>query len=618
MEEQVGAFWHRWITRTASRRHPEAAVSLASVHKAVGILFRALGGDGGLQVEASYATDHYGERTLMQKIAGIDKRVHNAWRDERSLLLPPQIDLFPSTTLNRDLYLWLAMLASTPLQSKVRHWVEQNRQNTLATLDRFPGFLERYQVLAAATTALRPPLEKLEEEQRAIEQRVQEAILTPQQAAPYPEEWPGPDAPVPLWLILPPGTGEQITPGDSSDPAEQQEPEHHPPLQQEREKKRRKGERSEEPDGKSGLLAIRMETIFSLAEYVKVDRTTDDEEDENAISRADDLDQLTITQNGESSKSRVKFDLDLPAAEFDDQPLGEGVLYPEWNYKHHQLVANQCRILPMIAADAQPCPLPEKLRRPARLIQRQFEALIPNRSWFRGEMDGNEVDLDAFLAFRADRLSGHPGLEPALYRDFRSSSRDLVTLLLADLSLSTDSWINNDARVIDVIRESIHLFAEALSHTGDRFALHGFSSRNRDHVRFNHIKGFDEHFNDQVRGRIEAVKPGYYTRMGTAIRHATHLLNRQSASRRVLLLLTDGKPNDLDKYEGRYGIEDTREAIHDARQQGLYPFCITIDQEGADYLPHIFGPSGYIVIRKPDELPLRLPRLYVALTANSG
>ncbi len=79
-------------------------------------------------------------------------------------------------------------------------------------------------------------------------------------------------------------------------------------------------------------------------------------------------------------------------------------------------------------------------------------------------------------------------------------------------------------------------------------------------------------------------------------------------------MLTDGKPNDLDKYEGRYGIEDTREAIFEAKREGLYPFCVTIDEEGGDYLPHIFGPAGYIVIRRPEELPLRLPRLYAQIT----
>jgi nitric oxide reductase NorD protein len=102
--------------------------------------------------------------------------------------------------------------------------------------------------------------------------------------------------------------------------------------------------------------------------------------------------------------------------------------------------------------------------------------------------------------------------------------------------------------------------------------------------------------------------------MGTAVRHATGLLNRQLAARRLLLLLTDGKPNDLDQYEGRYGIEDTRTALQEARRAGLHPFCVTIDQEADDYLPYLFGKDGFVLIRHPEDLPSQLLRLYSRLT----
>jgi nitric oxide reductase NorD protein len=102
--------------------------------------------------------------------------------------------------------------------------------------------------------------------------------------------------------------------------------------------------------------------------------------------------------------------------------------------------------------------------------------------------------------------------------------------------------------------------------------------------------------------------------MGAAIRHATTLLNAQPQRQRLLLLLTDGKPNDLDRYEGRYGIEDTRMALHEARQLGLRPFCVTIDSEANEYLPHLFGAGGFAVIRKPEDLPKELPLLYAQMT----
>ena len=128
------------------------------------------------------------------------------------------------------------------------------------------------------------------------------------------------------------------------------------------------------------------------------------------------------------------------------------------------------------------------------------------------------------------------------------------------------------------------------------------------------IKNFDESYNSRVKGRIQAIKPGYYTRMGAAIRQAADVLSEQKSAQRLLLILTDGKPNDLDHYEGRYGIEDTRAAVQEAKARGLKPFCITIDEKAEDYLPYIYGSNDYLVIRKPEQLPRELTRLYCQLT----
>ena len=165
-----------------------------------------------------------------------------------------------------------------------------------------------------------------------------------------------------------------------------------------------------------------------------------------------------------------------------------------------------------------------------------------------------------------------------------------------------------------MIRDSLFLFAECLQATGDRFSLYGFSTRKRDPVRVHKIKSFDEHYNDRIRGRINAVKPGYYTRLGAGIRYASQQLIEEGNGKRLLLVLTDGKPNDLDQYEGRYGIEDTRQAVISARRAGLIPFCVSIDHKANDYLPFIFGKGDYVVIHDPRCLPRELPQLYALLT----
>jgi nitric oxide reductase NorD protein len=255
------------------------------------------------------------------------------------------------------------------------------------------------------------------------------------------------------------------------------------------------------------------------------------------------------------------------------------------------------------------------LRRMAQRLRAQFEALALSPTWHRGQMDGSEIDIDAYLQHLTQQLQGDANCEQGLYRELRRGKRDMATLVLADLSLSTDSWINNEMRVIDVIRDALYLFAEALAATGDRFAMYGFSSLKRQHVRINWLKGFKEKYNARIRGRLAAIRPGFYTRMGAAIRHSTSILQHQPASQRLLLILTDGKPNDLDQYEGRYGAEDTRRAILEARKLGVRPFCVTIDDEASSYLPHLFGSSSYVVIRRPAQLPRRLPLLYAQLTA---
>lgn len=129
-------------------------------------------------------------------------------------------------------------------------------------------------------------------------------------------------------------------------------------------------------------------------------------------------------------------------------------------------------------------------------------------------------------------------------------------------------------------------------------------------VRWQVLKDFDEGYGGEVRGRVLALSPGYYTRMGAAIRRASQVLGGQPQKRRLLLLLSDGKPNDLDRYEGRYGIEDTRQAVIEARSQGLVPFCITIDKEAADYLPYLFGADGFALVERAGQLPERLLQLY--------
>ncbi len=365
------------------------------------------------------------------------------------------------------------------------------------------------------------------------------------------------------------------------------------------------------------ILMWRAESILSWAEYLKVNRALDDDPNPDAGRAAETLEKLSLMESEQRVASKVRFDLDLPAAAEDDIELGPGIPLPEWDWKRRVMKADFCRLQPMVAREAEPQLLPERLRRHARKLKSQFAALAPVRRWQKAQPDGTELDIDACVRITADRMAGWHFSGAGAYLNHRPTERDLACLVLADLSLSTDAHANDEQRVIDVIRDSLMLFGEALNSTGDQFAFYGFSSLKRNFVRFHEIKRFDRPLDAVARGRIAALKPGYYTRIGAAVRRATQLLEKQPANRRLLLILSDGKPHDIDLYEGRYGIEDTRMALGEAREAGIKPFCVTIDREGAGYLPHLFGPAGYTIVRKPEDLPDRLPLLYAQLTGNA-
>jgi len=241
--------------------------------------------------------------------------------------------------------------------------------------------------------------------------------------------------------------------------------------------------------------------------------------------------------------------------------------------------------------------------------------LKPEKHWLKNQNDGSELDLENVIRYQTDVIRGQVTRTPGLFKSLQHNMRDLSCLLLADLSLLTDAWVDNHARVIDIIRDSLFLFSEALEASGDRYAISGFSSVKRDHVRYYQLKDFSQKLDNIIRGNINAIEPGYYTRMGAAIRQATKQLLKQQSGQRLLLLLTDGKPNDIDRYEGRYGIEDTRKAIQQARQQGLRTFCVTIDEDANQYLPYLFGRDNYILVKKAQHLPNKLLKLYSQLTS---
>ncbi len=249
-----------------------------------------------------------------------------------------------------------------------------------------------------------------------------------------------------------------------------------------------------------------------------------------------------------------------------------------------------------------------------RAMRRAFELLKPEdvtilRQW----TEGDEFDYRAILDFAIDRKAG---LMPSdrLYIKRIKQQRNVAVLLLTDLSRSTANLVfGSQSTVLDIEKEAIVLFCEALGVVGDDFAIAGFSGTGRLSVDYFRIKNFDESVNDTVKNRISGMSPQRSTRMGAAIRHATFQLEQVAAKVRILIVLSDGFPNDTD-YKREYAIADTRRAVSEARAKNIHARAITVNIVGDDQLDELYGSFHHNVISDVRELPDKLLRIYSTLT----
>ncbi|KAB2736375.1 nitric oxide reductase activation protein NorD [Brucella anthropi] len=626
LEETVGRAWHRLIGKTGSWPHyPQHAVQLGDIRQKLAICFRGFGGDVAVQIAPARARTSGHRLGLRQRMALGEEKLSQPLRDEATLMLPPEIALFPDRTLNYDLYVWLTgYMAVMPTEvGELPH--DPLRRNLAAlavasdtvakTCRIFPGLQKRYARLCEAVLAVRPkrPL-------YGLEQQVEERILALlKQGAGLPDDslltiFPHcapasylPALPVPLWPEL--IRREETAPRDNDD---------QPVLNSKadgvetgRQIANREKQNPRLAD-RSPFILNRFEKILAMAEMVSVDRPTDDSDEQNAKS-ADELDDLTLGERKGRPAARFRFDLDLPPEAVDRTALAAKLTYPEWDYRKATYLPDHCSVLAAPAQDREEAlELDDEAQSLVRRVRRQFEILRPGRELMRAQRDGNDLDLDAVVRSRCDFAAGGQGSDH-VHLMSRPKANDLAVTIQVDVSLSTDAWIDN-RRVLDVEKEALLVLANGIAACGDRCSIQTFTSRRRSWVRVETVKDFDETFGSAVEHRIAALKPGFYTRMGAAIRHATAKLAEQPNRKKLLLVLTDGKPNDVDHYEGRFALEDSRRAVAEARTTGVNVFAVTVDREANAYLPTLFGRRNYALVAKLSKLPVALPAIYRMMT----
>ncbi len=635
-EERVGRWWHRLASTNSDSyaQYPDAAVTLEQVATSLAVFFRAGGGSPAVAVAAIAARRSSHRLTLRQRL-GVDREsLDQAWLDEENLLLPPRIALFPESGLNRDLYFWLAAMLAVaqppaeafkdPLRQDITH-LRHALAATNRALAAFPGLTARYGRLQSGVLAARP-LRQLPTAEATVEavirwllgspdplvepaRRMLDATLDPtvslrefRAAGDYQHP-----LPVPLWAAV----RHLGTQAHDAAPGDEQLPQAAAPDARVKHKRRARRRYQDQADRDDPLMFNRFEKILSFAEMVNVNRATDDEEDENAANNADQMDEITLSPNRQRAASQLAMELDLSpgSSDADNAPLSAQYSYPEWNCRAQRLLSDHCCVIAATQEEeTDPDTLDEQTQRRIRRVRRQFEALRPRREWLRGQFNGTDLDMDAVIRAHCDKIAMGQNSERQ-YMDVRSQARDLAVSILVDVSLSTDAWVE-DRRVIDIEKESLLVFAHGLASCGDDYSIQSFTSHRRHKVWVHTLKSFDEPMGERVQRRIAALKPGRYTRMGAAIRHCAEQLRQRPNRHRLLLVLSDGKPSDVDYYEGRYAIEDTRHAVLEARRSDMRVFGVTIDQEAQGYISRLFGRGGYALVQRPDHLSQALPGIY--------
>jgi nitric oxide reductase NorD protein len=297
-----------------------------------------------------------------------------------------------------------------------------------------------------------------------------------------------------------------------------------------------------------------------------------------------------------------------------------GVAYPEWDFRSglYRPAHVTVRLVPARLGAAAWAEAAMRRHRPlVERTRRRFERVRPRRVPLKRQFDGAEIDLDASVEAHADARTG-AGPSERLYVAERPRRRDLALLVLVDASASTDRWVDGTRDIIDVEKEALLVACEGLAALGDRHALLSFSGEGPGAVHVATLKGFDEGYGATVRLRIAGLVPERYTRLGAAVRHATSALAGEQAGHRLLLVLGDGRPNDVDEYEGRYGVEDARQALLEARAQGVRPYGLAVERHAAPWLPRLFGASGFTVLRRVSDLPAALLDAVRRLAVGAG
>lgn len=603
------------------------------IFKAISSLFRRRRTDGPLPGSVDLQSLERRLTIVAQLIAGYPLSVRAAEgvggvQGDR-LLLPANLSLSPDPETNRDAYLVRAAVSAMRFRLGERALatvrdpeltsLRAARAAVTALSRKFPEFATLHERMAALELAARPQMvdarhAAIEEARRAAlrgENPWRDRGLADRIAALADRSAPG----IALW-------GESMTPADGgAERATGAGGERPAAGASEAAAKRRDHVHRIELDEKEQqehVLLHTFEKIETVDSWRGGSRDTDgsDELDDHleALSEAD---LREVIRGGEQPHSLYRLDLQLDSGAGDaaDDDKSGGIHYDEWDHRRGSYRKDWCTVMPSTWTQRNQPWVAAACQRHRALIERTARAITAHRSRLQAskrQLDGEDVDIDALVDEMAARKAGRGG-DQRLYERRARQRRDVAVTVLLDISLSTDAWVAG-ARVLDVAREAVLVLGEVSERLNDRVETLAFASNTRNRCRVWSLRGRREPW-AQARSRLGALAPTGYTRIGPALRHATATLLAEPAERRLLLLISDCKPTDYDRYEGRYGIADVRQALLEARAAGVHAHALTIDASARDHLPAMFGPGCWHLMPKPEALPEALAKIYGRLTA---
>ena len=341
--------------------------------------------------------------------------------------------------------------------------------------------------------------------------------------------------------------------------------------------------------------------------------------DDTVIDYRDDNRQLwKFIEDGDEEESADRERKLAPSEEAQGLPPRH---YPEWDYQSQTYRPDWVSLYEALHPSGNPIVIDRLLAKHAALakrLKRLLDLLKPqDKVRIRYQEEGSDLDLDVAIRSLID-FKGGATPDPRINMSHRTNGRDITVMVLLDLSESLNEKVASPGNasgqtILELSQEAVSLLAWAIEALGDPYAIAGFHSDTRHEVRYHHIKGFSERWDDTVKARLAAMKAGWSTRMGAALRHAGHYLSHRQSDKKILLLLTDGEPADIDVADPQHLRADAKKAVEELAAQGVTTFCLSLDPKADEYVRDIFG-RHWQVLDRIERLPEQLPLLYMALT----